>query len=481
MNGLSKCAAIRAKRFSPIAALLCLAACVPDLGPKPQLQAPQTLSAEKTLAGKDGQWPTDKWWQVYGDATLNQLEDEALQGSPDLKIAEARFREAAAVSQEAGAALLPDLSLDASAQSTKESLNQGFPKNFQTFLPHGWHTQTRVAGSLNYELDLYGKNRAALAAATSDERAAAVDLDETRLVLSTSVAGEYAELVRLSADKQAAQDAVHVRQQSADQFAQREREGLENRGAAAQAQAEADAARADEDIIDGQIGIVRDELAALVGKGPDRGLEVPLPAARDIQPLAPPPRLAADLIGRRPDLVAARLRAEAASERIKVAHADFYPNIDLNGLIGFQSLDISQVFMHASLIGAIGPALHLPIFDGGRIEGAYRGARASYDEAVATYDRTLVNSLHDVADAMVGERELQAELDHSRAALKQSEDAYRIANLRYRGGLSRYLDVLTAEDTLVAQRKRVADLEASAFAQNVVLIRALGGGFRTSA
>jgi NodT family efflux transporter outer membrane factor (OMF) lipoprotein len=272
-----------------------------------------------------------------------------------------------------------------------------------------------------------------------------------------------------------------VRQQSADQFAQREREGLENRGAAAQAQAEADAARADEDVIDGQIGIVRDELAALVGKGPDRGLEVPLPAARDIQPLAPPPRLAADLIGRRPDLVAARLRAEAASERIKVAHADFYPNIDLNGLIGFQSLDISQVFMHASLIGAIGPALHLPIFDGGRIEGAYRGARAGYDEAVATYDRTLVNSLHDVADAMVGERELQTELDHSRAALKQSEDAYKIAELRYRGGLSRYLDVLTAEDTLVAQRKRVADLEASAFAQNVVLVRALGGGFRTSA
>ena len=473
-------------RFSAIAAVLYLSACAPDLGPKPEPETPQALRTEKSFSAAQGQpstaaWPQGNWWQAYGDQELDQLEDEALRASPDLKIAEARLRQAEAQSEQANSALVPNLSLDASAQPTKQSRNQGFPNAIQSFLPHGWHTNTRVAANLNYEIDFFGKNRAALAAATSEQKAASVDVDEARLVLSTSVASAYADLVRLAADKASAEDAVKIREQSAQLVAQRESQGLENKGATAQAQAQADAARADEDVVDGQIGTVRDEIAALLGKGPDRGLDVPLPQTRTVAAAQLPPHLAADLIGRRPDLVAARLRAQAASERIKVAHADFYPNIDLNGLIGFQSLDIGQVFMHSSLIGAIGPALHLPIFDGGKIEGAYRGARANYDEAVATYDKTLVTSLNEVADAVVGEHELQTELDHSRAALKQSEDAYRIAQLRYRGGLSRYLDVLTAEDTLVVQRKRVADLEAREFAQNVVLIKALGGGFQSKA
>lgn len=466
-------------RFTSIAAVLMVSACAPDLGPQPELAAPQSLATEKSLAGQNGQWPADHWWEAYNDAELNRLEAEALEGSPDLAIAQARVGEARAATQQSGAALLPNLSLDGAAQPTKLSRNEGLPPQIESAMPHGWHTNTLIAGDLHYELDLYGKNRAAFAAATSDQEAAEVDVAEARLVLSTSVAGAYAELVRLAADKQATADAVRIREQSAALFGRREAQGLENSGATAQAQAYAFSARADEDVIDGQIDMARDEIAALVGKGPDRGLEIPLPQSKNLKPLELPPRLAADLIGRRPDLVAARLRAEAASERIKVAHADFYPNIDLNGLIGFQSLDIGQVFMHGSLIGAIGPALHLPVFDGGRIEGAYRGARAGYDEAVAAYDKTLVNSLRDVADAVAGERELEAELDHSRAALKQSETAYNTMDNRYRGGLARYLDVLAAEDTLVAQRQRVADLEARDLAQNVVLVRALGGGFHS--
>lgn len=469
----------RSVRLYSLAAALCLSACVPDLGPQPDLQAPQTLAVEKSFKGAHGEWPADKWWVAYGDPELNRLEDEASQGSPDLRIAEARLREADAAARQAGADLVPNVSLDATSQSAKQSLNQGFPQPIETAMPHGWHTNTRVAGGLTYELDLYGKNRAAYAAATSEEEAARVDFAESRLLLSTSIAGAYANLVRLSADKAAAEDAVRIREQSAGLFVRREAQGLENKGAAAQAEANADSARADEDVIDGQIAGVRDELAALVGKGPDRGLELPLPHARDVHPLNLPTKLAADLIGRRPDLVAARLRAEAASERIKVAHADFYPNIDLNGLVGFQSLDAGQVFMHGSLIGSIGPALHLPIFDGGRIEGAYRGARASYDEAVGSYDKTFVASLRDVADAMASIRELRNERGHARAALGQIEQAYKTATARYQGGLAPYLGVLSAEDTLVLERRRVADLNASELAQDVVLIRALGGGFHS--
>jgi NodT family efflux transporter outer membrane factor (OMF) lipoprotein len=189
-----------------------------------------------------------------------------------------------------------------------------------------------------------------------------------------------------------------------------------------------------------------------------------------------PQDLAADLIGRRPDIVAAKLRAEAAADRINVAHADYYPNIDLSAFYGVQAFDAKDLFTADSLMGHVGPAIHLPIFDGA-IEGRYRAARAEYDEAVATYDRTLSLALKDVADTIADQRSLRNELTDSRASVAAAEKAYRIATLRYQGGLSRYLDVLTAEDTLVVERQRVADLEAQAFADDVALVRALGGGF----
>ncbi|MBV9330322.1 MAG: TolC family protein, partial [Alphaproteobacteria bacterium] len=289
-----------------LAAALMLSACAPDLGPQPELEAPQALATGKTFAQAAGDWPQDKWWTAYGDGELDSLEDAAFQGSPDLRIAVARLHEAQAAAQQAGADLLPTLSLDGSSQLAKQSLNQGFPKPVQSALPHGWHMNTRIAAGLNYELDLYGKNRAAYAAATSEEKAAEVDFQEARLVLSTSIAAAYANLVRLSADKAAAEDAVQIRQKSAGLFAEREGQGLENRGATAEAQANVYSARADEDVIDGQIDIVRNEIAALVGKGPDAGLDVPLPKAKDVHPLGVPAQFAADLIGRRPALVAER-------------------------------------------------------------------------------------------------------------------------------------------------------------------------------
>jgi outer membrane protein TolC len=145
--------------------------------------------------------------------------------------------------------------------------------------------------------------------------------------------------------------------------------------------------------------------------------------------------------------------------------------------IRISSLAAGPVFLHGFLIGAISPPLHLPIFDRGRIEGAYRGARASYDKAVANYDKTLVTSLKDVAGAMTAK--LERERNHSRAAPKEIDTAYKTAKARYEGGLARYLDVLTAEATLVLERRRVPDLDASELAQDVVLIRALGGGFHS--
>ncbi|MCI3135285.1 TolC family protein, partial [Phenylobacterium aquaticum] len=181
---------------------------------------------------------------------------------------------------------------------------------------------------------------------------------------------------------------------------------------------------------------------------------------------------------RRPDLRAARLRAEAAGKRIAVARAGFYPNINLAAYLGVQSLGLDMLTKSGSDIGQVGAAFSLPIFEGGRLRAGYRGARADYDAAVAAYDQTLIQALNEVADAAAGERALETRLTAAREALEAGEAAYRIARQRYEGGLSTYLTLLTAEDAVIAQRRAVAQLEARALTLDASLVRALGGGFR---
>jgi NodT family efflux transporter outer membrane factor (OMF) lipoprotein len=461
-------------------ALSLLTACAPDLGPLPQPKSEAALASQKSFTAPAAEWPAQDWWTAYKDPQLNALIAEGLAGSPDIRIAEARVKEADAAAQQSGAALYPQLKTQGEVSEFRESLSQGFPKQFESLLPRGWHSQGQFTANANYDLDLFGANRAAFAAATSDADAAAVDLAAARLTLSTAIATAYANLVQLVADRTAAQESLSERDQSTELVRQRQSQQLENEGELSQARSRSAGAKADLDVIDGQIALARNQLAALVGKGPDRGLDVTLPTAVELHPVGVPSTLGVDLIGRRPDIVAARLRAQSASSRIKVAHAAYYPNISLTGDIGYSALGIGSLISPVSMLGQIGPAISLPIFDGGKIEGGYRNARAQYDEVVANYDKTLTQALHDVADVLANQRELAAELADAKVALTESENAYRIATLRYQGGLSRYLDVLTSEDTLVVQRRRVADLQARAFGQDVALVHALGGGFETN-
>ena len=454
-----------------------LCGCVPDLGPMIRTKSADVYVSGKSLAAPEGAWPEAEWWHAYGDPQLDRLIAEALNGSPDLRIAEARFRQAEAAASQAGAALWPEISAQGSATAIHQSLYQGFPDSFQSFLPHGWRSQGTLTANLDYQIDLFGKNRAALAAASSAGEAAQIDAVAARLALSVAVAEAYADLVQLDADRRADEDALRVRIGSAKLVTDRFQQQLENSGEVAQAQSLVSAARADLDLVNGQLAMARNRISALVGQGPDLGLGIVVPEAPSLHAFGIPKNLAADLLGRRADMVAARLRVEAAAKRIDVARADFYPNVDLTAYIGQQSIGISDLFTAQSRVGQIGPAISLPLFDGGRRKAVYRGSRAAYDEAVADYDKTLTLALKGVADALAGARELAAELIDARAALVASQDAYRIASLRYKGGLFRYLDVLTAEDIQVEQQRRVATLQARAFAQDIALVGAVGGGF----
>jgi NodT family efflux transporter outer membrane factor (OMF) lipoprotein len=457
------------------AAALCACASVPKLGAAPQPKAAAAYAASQSFAAPAAEWPSDRWWAAYGDAQLTGLVDEALSGAPTLVQAEARLRKAQSFAEQAGAALKPQFGAEASVMESKQSYNQGVPS---AFVPHGWREVGRAGFDLSWQLDLFGKNRALLKAATSDAEAARADAALARLQVSTAVAGAYADLVQIYADRDAAQDAVRLRSEGEDLIGKRYAQGLETRSACERAHAGRAGAEAQLAALDEAIGLTRNGIAALLGQGPDRGLAIARPQPGAVRAFGLPQNLAADLVGRRPDLVAARLTAEAAGQRIKAAKADFYPNVNLMGFIGAQSLGLDMLAKSGSTLGSIGPAVSLPIFSGGRLEGAYRGARADYDVAVAAYDATLTQALRDVADAAVSSRALDARLGKSREALTASASAYDLARQRYARGLGTYLEVLAAEDALVADRRAVADLETRAFTLDVALVRALGGGFR---
>ena len=432
-----------------------LSACatLPPASPARLAKAPQAYAAAQSLAGPARDWPADAWWTAYGDPQLDSLMTEALAGSPTLASAEARVRKAQAVTAQAHAGQLPTVSGNAGAQEMKQSYNLGIPAQF---VPHGYNDYGRATLDFNWELDFWGKNRAAVAAATSDTRAAQADAAEARLMLSTNVAAAYADLARLYAERDVSERTLAAEGETSKLVSDRVANGLDTLGEQRQAEANPLQAKADLAAIDEQIALTRNRLAALAGAGPDRGLTIARPNIATLKPLGVPSELAADLVGRRPDVTAARWRAEAAVSRIKQAKAAFYPDINLAAFIGVQSLFLNKLASSGSDIGSVGPALSLPIFEGGRLKAGLRGAEADRDAAVASYDAALTEAFHQVADVLASSRALQSQITDSRAALAASEDAYRIAKLRYQGGLSTYPAVLLAEQGVLQRRRTVA-------------------------
>ena len=471
-----------------LALLLPLAACVApsiDAGVQPRTvgalgatslatAAPDAGSFAVTNPGVSAAWPRQEWWRDYGDPQLDALVAEALVGSPDVAAASARLHRAAAQVGQARAATLPSLDANGSAALSKQSYNNGIPP---AFVPRGYNDVGRASLDFNWELDFWGRNRKSLAAATSDLQAVDADRAAAVLMLSTSVASTYAQLAQLQAERALAAASIGLRGETLKLVRQRVANGLDTRGEERSAEAGVAVARETLGGTDESIALTRNALAALVGAGPDRALTIVAPANMRIGASGLPDRIGADLIGRKPEIVAARWRAEAAAKRVGVARASFYPDINLAAFIGFQSLGLSNLVATGSDIGQVGPAIRLPIFDGGRLKANLRGAEADYALAVSQYDSALVRALQDVADATASSRALVGRLADARAALVAQEDAYKIARLRYTGGLADYQSVLIAEDEVLARRRVVADLQARAFTLDIALVRALGGGY----
>jgi NodT family efflux transporter outer membrane factor (OMF) lipoprotein len=462
--------------FLVIVSGLSACAVVPKLGTKPELRSADSYPAERSFAearAAVGDWPTEDWWKSFADQQLERLIAEGLQDSPTMAVARARVLRAQGLAQAAGAALQPNVAIDGTAAYAKPSYNTGLP------VPpalHGWNDVGRIGIDAAFELDFWGKNRSALAAAIGETRAAEADLAASRLLLTSAIAEAYSLLSALYADRDVLERTLALREQTLLLVRRRFQFGYDSEADLRQAEAGPPTARAQLIQVEERISLTRNRIAVLIGAGPDRALGITRPTAR-ISGTGLPSELPAKLIGRRPDLVAARWRAEAASRRIDVAVAQFRPNVNLLAVFGQQSLGLDHLFKEGSTAGSIGPAISLPVFDGGRRAGAYRVARAEYDAAVASYDATLGFAIQEVADVLIQQRAVALRLSEEEAAATANDRALSLARSRFTAGAADLQSVLIAEDRLLVSQRVLSADQSRQLALEIGLARALGGGW----
>jgi NodT family efflux transporter outer membrane factor (OMF) lipoprotein len=324
--------------------------------------------------------------------------------------------------------------------------------------------------------DLWGGKRAQYEAAVGQARAAEVDAQAARLALSSNIAGAYIALAQacdsLDIAKREQARASHLSELSR----QRVTAGLDNQLQLRQAESGIAAAQQQAQAAQQQIDALKNALAALLGKGPDRGLDISRPQLAQAASPVVPGVLPSELLGHRADVVAARWRVEAASRGIDAARATFKPSVNLNAIVGLASAGLSDLFSSDALLGFGGPAISLPIFDGGGLRSQLAKSDADYDLAVATYNQTLVGALHEVADALQATRSLDAQIASMTQARDAAQAAWQLASTRYHAGLGNQLDVLAAQRPLLQFDQQLAALHAQRLAAAVDLDRALGGG-----
>ncbi|CAJ0807353.1 Outer membrane protein OprM [Ralstonia wenshanensis] len=440
------------------------------------LTTPSQLASTQSLPSQGGQWPSQNWVDQFNDPQLRALVDEAIKDNPNLQVAFARVRASRAMADVVRGNLYPSVGLD--ADMTRQRLSE-YDMFEGTPLAGHWFTESKIQLGVSYDLDFWGKNRSALEAALSDDKSMEAESQASRLMLSTTVARTYAKLAALYAQRDVAERAIVQRKDLTNLAGQRVRAGLDTQVETTQARANVAAAQTELEQVDEQIALARNQLAALLGKGPDRGLAITRPTLLAQTTPKLPNNLTIDLIGRRPDLVAARWRVEAASKDIDVAKAQFLPDISLTAFLGLASIAPENLLLGASRQLGIGPALKLPIFQGGKLRANLRGKYANYDAAVASYNQTLTEALHDTADQITTLHSIDSQIAIQRTALSEAERAYSLARTRYSAGLGTQLVVLNAETTVLQQRKLATDLQARRLDAQMALIKALGGGYTT--
>jgi NodT family efflux transporter outer membrane factor (OMF) lipoprotein len=413
-----------------------------------------------------------QWWLAFGDSTLNQLEAQALQTNPSLKVAQARLAGAQAATQLSSAVNGPQLTAQLNLMQQRYTANGAVPPPLAgAVLDSG--TAQFVA---NWEIDFFGKNQASLQAALGVERAAQADAQAARVLLSAQVAQSYFAWVGL-VEQQAIAKRVLAQRESIRQLVQdRFRAGLDTPIDLRTAEATLPEARMQLLLLDEQIELSKNALAALIGE-PNSPVAL-IPSAQEAIKFIPyDGPISSQLLGRRADVAAVRWRALAADQNVASARAQFYPNINLTAFAGLSSIGLDKLLQSGSQQWGVGPALSLPLFDAGRLRANLGGKTAERDAAVESYNSTVINAIHEVIDQIALAQSIAKQQTEQTLLEAAAQDTYASAQQRMRSGLYNALQVLNAESTVLMQRRLAVDLKSRALQNQVALARALGGGF----
>jgi len=405
------------------------------------------------------------WWQLFGNAELNDLEQQVDVSNQSLKAAEARFREARTLIQINRSGLYPTISTTPSITANRTSQR---PAAGQFILPI----------DINYELDAWGRVRRSVTAAKEETQASAGDLETIRLSLHAELAIDYFELRSLDAQKRLLDATLVAYQKALDLTRNRFNGGLSSRAEVAQARTQFETTRAQDIGVSVARATFEHAIAILCGRTPE-SLTLPASPLNTAPPIVPV-GVPSQVLERRPDIAAAERRAAEANERIGIARAAFFPELLLTATGGWQGTNPVNWFSWPSRLWAVGPSVAQTIFDAGRRRAVAESAAASYDESVANYRQAALEAFQQVEDNLSTLRVLEQQAQAQRVAVEAAQQALDLALNRYKGGLVTYLEVVTAQNIALQNQSTEVDLLRRRMEASVLLIKALGGGWDTS-
>jgi NodT family efflux transporter outer membrane factor (OMF) lipoprotein len=463
-----------------------LAGCT--VGPKySKPSVPMTPSFKETpppaTAQQSGNWKPaqsgetglpGKWWEIFSEPRLNELEEQISPSNLDLKVAEARFREARAAVHYNRASLYPSLSTAPYINSLSSSAHRPFFSQLNTQSTGDFY----LPFDLSYEIDFWGRVRRNISASREAAQASAGDLATLSLSLHSELAIDYFELHTLDAQQQILNDTVKAYTEALRLTTNRYEGGVAARQEVAQAQTQLDTTRAQAT----DVGVLRSQyehaIAILIGQPPAL-------FSMPVQPLqATPPSIPAGLpsalLERRPDIAAAERRVAEANDQIGIARAAYFPTVTLGAAAGFEGTSLLNWFSWPARFWAVGPNVAQVIYDGGRRRANMQSAEANYDATVATYRQTTLTAFQQVEDNLAALRVLDQEAKQQRDAVLSSQNLLALSMSRYKGGVDTYLQVITSQTINLTNQETEIDIMRRRMDASVLLVKALGGGWTTA-
>ena len=452
--------------------------------PTPAPDAWKTQPPWEQAAPKDS-IPKGAWWQIFHDPALDAYEQQLLQANQSLVAARDRLSQARSLARVATADMFPQVSADPSAIRERGSANRPLNGASQTVVngvvqPVSAYTQNvfTIPFSVSYEADLFGRVRHNVEAANASLQSTAADLQNVQLVLTAELAADYFTLRELDAEYQVVQESVGYERKGLDLVSNRHDGGVASGLEVAQQAALLDSTLSQLALVQQSRAQFEHAIAVLVGQSAS-SFSMQLAPLRDAPPLIPL-GVPSDVLERRPDIATAERTMALQNAQVGIARSAFYPHITLSGSGGLESRNLESLFNASSLIWSLGADALQPIFQGGRNRANLAAARAAYDQSVANYRQSVLTAFQQVEDGISNLSTLSQALATQSAAVEDARRALTIANNRYVGGVTTYLDVITAQTTLLNNQRLATQLLGQQMVSSVFLVKALGGGWDAS-